>query len=57
MTVGAGDNLIVEAVPPEQTAVATGMNTVMRTLGGACKPERSQAPAGGTRSRRAGAGR
>jgi EmrB/QacA subfamily drug resistance transporter len=28
-------NLIVEVVPPEQTAVATGMNTVMRTLGGA----------------------
>ncbi len=28
-------NLIVETVPPEQTAVATGMNTVMRTLGGA----------------------
>jgi MFS family permease len=28
-------NLIVEAVPPDQTAVATGMNTVMRTLGGA----------------------
>jgi EmrB/QacA subfamily drug resistance transporter len=28
-------NLIVEAVPPQQTAVATGMNTVMRTLGGA----------------------
>lgn len=27
-------NLIVEAVPPQQTAVATGMNTVMRTLGG-----------------------
>jgi len=27
-------NLIVEAVPPNQTAVATGMNTVMRTLGG-----------------------
>ena len=27
-------NLIVEAVPPEQTAIATGMNTVMRTLGG-----------------------
>jgi EmrB/QacA subfamily drug resistance transporter len=27
-------NLIIEAVPPEQTAVATGMNTVMRTLGG-----------------------
>jgi MFS family permease len=27
--------LIVEVVPPEQTAVATGMNTVMRTLGGA----------------------
>ncbi len=28
-------NLIIEAVPPQQTAVATGMNTVMRTLGGA----------------------
>jgi EmrB/QacA subfamily drug resistance transporter len=27
-------NLIVEAVPPEQTGVASGMNTVMRTLGG-----------------------
>jgi EmrB/QacA subfamily drug resistance transporter len=27
-------NLIIEAVPPQQTAVATGMNTVMRTLGG-----------------------
>ncbi len=28
-------NLIVGAVPPEQTGVATGMNTVLRTLGGA----------------------
>ena len=28
-------NLIVQAVPPSQTGVATGMNTVMRTLGGA----------------------
>jgi EmrB/QacA subfamily drug resistance transporter len=28
-------NLIVEHVRPEQTGVATGMNTVMRTLGGA----------------------
>jgi len=28
-------NLIVEAVPPSQTGVASGMNTVMRTLGGA----------------------
>lgn len=28
-------NLIVEAVSPEQTGVATGMNTVTRTLGGA----------------------
>jgi EmrB/QacA subfamily drug resistance transporter len=27
-------NLIIDAVPPQQTAVATGMNTVMRTLGG-----------------------
>jgi len=28
-------NLIVLAVPPHQTGVASGMNTVMRTLGGA----------------------
>jgi MFS family permease len=28
-------NLIVQAVPSEQTGVASGMNTVMRTLGGA----------------------
>jgi EmrB/QacA subfamily drug resistance transporter len=28
-------NLIVGAVPPHQTGVASGMNTVMRTLGGA----------------------
>ncbi|MBV9750742.1 MAG: MFS transporter, partial [Acetobacteraceae bacterium] len=28
-------NLIVQAVPPHQVGVATGMNTVMRTLGGA----------------------
>jgi MFS family permease len=28
-------NLIVEAVPPGQTAVATGMNTIVRTIGGA----------------------
>ncbi|HEY6397784.1 MAG TPA: MFS transporter, partial [Solirubrobacteraceae bacterium] len=28
-------NLIVGAVPPEQTGVASGMNTVLRTLGGA----------------------
>jgi MFS family permease len=28
-------NLIVRAVPAEQTGVASGMNTVMRTLGGA----------------------
>jgi MFS family permease len=28
-------NLIVQAVPPTQTGVASGMNTVMRTLGGA----------------------
>src|SRR5207245_1472446 len=38
--VGAGlsfaamSNLIVEAVPPEQTGVAVGMNTIMRTIGG-----------------------
>jgi MFS family permease len=36
-------NLIIEAVPPEQTAVATGMNTVMRTLGGSVAA--SSAPA------------
>lgn len=28
-------NLVVEAVPPEQTGAAGGMNTVMRTIGGA----------------------
>ncbi|MHB8642655.1 MAG: MFS transporter [Gaiellaceae bacterium] len=28
-------NLVVQAVPPEQTGVAGGMNTVMRTIGGA----------------------
>jgi EmrB/QacA subfamily drug resistance transporter len=28
-------NLIVQAVPPSQTGVASGMNTVVRTLGGA----------------------
>jgi EmrB/QacA subfamily drug resistance transporter len=28
-------NLIVQAVPPQQTGVASGMNTVLRTLGGA----------------------
>ena len=28
-------NLIVQAVPREQTGVASGVNTVMRTLGGA----------------------
>ncbi len=28
-------NLIVQAVPPQQTGVASGVNTVMRTLGGA----------------------
>jgi EmrB/QacA subfamily drug resistance transporter len=28
-------NLIVQAVPPQQTGVAGGMNTVMRTVGGA----------------------
>ncbi len=28
-------NLIVEAVPPHQTGAAGGMNTVMRTIGGA----------------------
>ena len=28
-------NLVVQAVPPSQTGAASGMNTVMRTLGGA----------------------
>jgi EmrB/QacA subfamily drug resistance transporter len=32
-------NLIVEAVPANQTGVASGMNTVMRTLGGALGAE------------------
>ncbi len=32
-------NLIVEAVPPQQTGVATGMNTIVRTIGGAIGAE------------------
>jgi MFS family permease len=28
-------NLIVESVPPQQTGVATGMNTIVRSIGGA----------------------
>ena len=32
-------NLIVDAVPPGQTGVATGMNTIMRTIGGALGAE------------------
>jgi sugar phosphate permease len=28
-------NLVVEAVPPEEVGVATGINTIMRSLGGA----------------------
>ncbi|HZO95776.1 MAG TPA: MFS transporter [Gaiellaceae bacterium] len=32
---GAMANLIVEAVRPEETGVATGMNTIVRTIGGA----------------------
>jgi len=30
----ASANLIVEAVPPDQTGVASGMNTIVRTIGG-----------------------
>jgi EmrB/QacA subfamily drug resistance transporter len=32
---GSMANLIVESVPPEQTGVATGMNTIVRSIGGA----------------------
>jgi EmrB/QacA subfamily drug resistance transporter len=32
-------NLIVEAVPPGKTGVATGMNTIVRTIGGAIGAE------------------
>ena len=28
-------NLIIEAVPPQQTGIATGMNTIVRNIGGA----------------------
>jgi MFS family permease len=28
-------NLIVESVPPHQTGVATGINTIVRSIGGA----------------------
>ena len=32
-------NLIVEAVRPDQTGVASGMNTIVRTIGGAIGAE------------------
>jgi EmrB/QacA subfamily drug resistance transporter len=32
-------NLIVEAVPPQQTGVASGINTIVRTIGGAIGAE------------------
>ena len=32
-------NLVVESVPPEEVGVATGINTIMRTLGGALGAE------------------
>ncbi len=41
-------NLIVEAVPPEQTGVATGMNTIARTVGGAVGSEISASVIAGT---------
>ena len=28
-------NLIIESVPPQQTGIATGMNTIVRNIGGA----------------------
>jgi MFS family permease len=36
---GAMANLIVEAVRPDETGVATGMNTILRTIGGAIGSE------------------
>jgi hypothetical protein len=41
-------NLIVEAVPPDQTGVATGMNTIARTVGGAVGSEISASVIAGT---------
>jgi hypothetical protein len=35
LSFAAMGNLVVQAVPSTQTGVASGMNTVMRTLGGA----------------------
>ena len=32
-------NLVVESVPPDEVGVATGINTIMRTLGGALGAE------------------
>ena len=49
-------NLIVQAVPPHQTGVASGMNTVMRTLGRRARrpdrrhPDRRQHPSRHTRA-------
>jgi EmrB/QacA subfamily drug resistance transporter len=36
-------NLIVESVPPHQTGVATGMNTIVRSIGGAVGSQASAA--------------
>ena len=52
-------NIIVTAVPPEQTGVANGMNTNFRTIGGAIgaavvvEPDHRQLRPAATRSRRA----
>ena len=46
-------NLIVESVPPEQTGVATGMNTIVRSIGGAIG---AQVSAGIVTATRAGSG-
>ena len=35
LSFAAVSNLIVQAVPPAQTGEATGMNAIMRTVGGA----------------------
>ena len=44
-------NLIVEAVPPDQTGVATGMNTIVRTIGGAIGAEVAASHPRGQRAR------
>jgi MFS family permease len=43
-------NLIVESVPAQQTGIATGMNTIVRSIGGAIGAQASASIIAGTLS-------